>query len=123
MNIKTNISNFRRFCIDGTSSSIVFNKNWLWNSNPLFSLLLLNSIEQKTRSNTINDSVPLDLSIKKYSLSSNQQQSTSLVDYLNTHVSNKIKYKCSYCRKIFPRSANLTRHLRTHTGEQVILNY
>ena len=34
--------------------------------------------------------------------------------------SNKIKdrYTCKYCGKIFPRSANLTRHLRTHTGEQ-----
>ncbi|ESO12050.1 hypothetical protein HELRODRAFT_63800, partial [Helobdella robusta] len=30
----------------------------------------------------------------------------------------KDKYSCKYCGKNFPRSANLTRHLRTHTGEQ-----
>ncbi|XP_014665325.1 PREDICTED: PR domain zinc finger protein 16-like isoform X2 [Priapulus caudatus] len=30
----------------------------------------------------------------------------------------KERYGCKYCGKIFPRSANLTRHLRTHTGEQ-----
>nr|XP_018913240.1 PREDICTED: PR domain zinc finger protein 16-like isoform X2 [Bemisia tabaci] len=30
----------------------------------------------------------------------------------------KDKYACKFCGKIFPRSANLTRHLRTHTGEQ-----
>ena len=30
----------------------------------------------------------------------------------------KEKYKCKFCGKVFPRSANLTRHLRTHTGEQ-----
>ena len=28
------------------------------------------------------------------------------------------RYSCKYCGKVFPRSANLTRHLRTHTGEQ-----
>jgi len=28
------------------------------------------------------------------------------------------RYACRYCGKAFPRSANLTRHLRTHTGEQ-----
>jgi hypothetical protein len=28
------------------------------------------------------------------------------------------RYACKYCGKVFPRSANLTRHLRTHTGEQ-----
>lgn len=30
----------------------------------------------------------------------------------------KDRYACKFCGKIFPRSANLTRHLRTHTGEQ-----
>ena len=30
----------------------------------------------------------------------------------------KHKYSCKFCGKVFPRSANLTRHLRTHTGEQ-----
>ena len=28
------------------------------------------------------------------------------------------RHRCCYCGKVFPRSANLTRHLRTHTGEQ-----
>lgn len=28
----------------------------------------------------------------------------------------KDRYTCKFCGKVFPRSANLTRHLRTHTG-------
>ena len=27
-------------------------------------------------------------------------------------------YECEFCAKQFPRAANLTRHLRSHTGEQ-----
>ncbi|CAG7716109.1 unnamed protein product [Allacma fusca] len=33
-------------------------------------------------------------------------------------VKSRDRYACKYCGKVFPRSANLTRHLRTHTGEQ-----
>lgn len=33
-------------------------------------------------------------------------------------IRNKERYSCKFCGKVFPRSANLTRHLRTHTGEQ-----
>jgi hypothetical protein len=46
-------------------------------------------------------------------------QTANKLQYLNTRLNNKDKYTCSYCGKVFPRSANLTRHLRTHTGEQV----
>lgn len=39
--------------------------------------------------------------------------------HYNSSVSKlKERYACKFCGKIFPRSANLTRHLRTHTGEQ-----
>jgi uncharacterized Zn-finger protein len=30
----------------------------------------------------------------------------------------KGKHVCQFCKKTFPRSANLIRHVRTHTGEQ-----
>ncbi|CAH8458510.1 unnamed protein product [Dicrocoelium dendriticum] len=33
-------------------------------------------------------------------------------------VASPYRYKCPFCVKTFPRSANLNRHLRTHTGEQ-----
>lgn len=39
-------------------------------------------------------------------------------DVLSSHSKSKDRYACKYCGKVFPRSANLTRHLRTHTGEQ-----
>ena len=45
-----------------------------------------------------------------------QTQQTSLQTQQQNK--NKDRYSCKYCGKIFPRSANLTRHLRTHTGEQ-----
>ncbi|XP_075245545.1 uncharacterized protein LOC142339411 isoform X2 [Convolutriloba macropyga] len=42
----------------------------------------------------------------------------AISDPLSPCASSKEKYVCKFCHKVFPRSANLTRHLRTHTGEQ-----
>ncbi|XP_003372294.1 zinc finger protein [Trichinella spiralis] len=45
-------------------------------------------------------------------------QMPSLGQLSISHVKIKDGYICKFCGKRFPRSANLTRHLRTHTGEQ-----
>ncbi|XP_015607988.1 transcription factor hamlet [Cephus cinctus] len=50
-----------------------------------------------------------------------QQPPSSLPPYSITVTAGlkpKDRYSCKFCGKVFPRSANLTRHLRTHTGEQ-----
>lgn len=51
------------------------------------------------------------------SFNKNQMQNATS-DHLIKIKKNKEKYSCKFCGKVFPRSANLTRHLRTHTGEQ-----
>lgn len=50
-----------------------------------------------------------------------QQQNSNLSPYsisMQAGLKPKDRYSCKFCGKVFPRSANLTRHLRTHTGEQ-----
>ena len=125
---------FRRFCGHITNKEGI--SNWLWALNFPFYYLFTMIHEtifssfgaQNLTSNMKDENLPLDLSIKKSSEITNphlllNEQSSDLFnnwhDYFNTHVSTKDKYLCSYCGKAFPRSANLTRHLRTHTGEQV----
>lgn len=57
---------------------------------------------------------------------SHQQHNNNSAKQVNHNLSsnsaltnkNKDRYACKFCGKVFPRSANLTRHLRTHTGEQ-----
>ncbi|XP_060596563.1 histone-lysine N-methyltransferase PRDM16-like isoform X2 [Ruditapes philippinarum] len=44
--------------------------------------------------------------------------SPSQIGQFSTPNKLKDRYSCKFCGKVFPRSANLTRHLRTHTGEQ-----
>ncbi|XP_034945807.1 MDS1 and EVI1 complex locus protein EVI1-A-like [Chelonus insularis] len=50
----------------------------------------------------------------------NLQQTSNLPYSVNVSsgLKPKDRYSCKFCGKVFPRSANLTRHLRTHTGEQ-----
>jgi uncharacterized Zn-finger protein len=61
-----------------------------------------------TTSGSINDAAS-----STSSPSPKQQQQQQLIS-----TPSKDRYICAYCNKGFPRSANLTRHLRTHTGEQ-----
>lgn len=45
-------------------------------------------------------------------------ETTPTPSSLGHHSKPRERYSCKFCGKVFPRSANLTRHLRTHTGEQ-----
>jgi hypothetical protein len=65
--------------------------------------------EENTQLLTVKEALNGDLNNSKSSSSTNE---TTLSSKLNT----RDKHVCRYCSKSFPRSANLTRHLRTHTG-------
>ncbi|KAM7351455.1 uncharacterized protein ACRADG_004290 isoform 2-T2 [Cochliomyia hominivorax] len=54
---------------------------------------------------------------KRTNANVNSRTNTSQVSG-NLSYKSKDRYTCKFCGKVFPRSANLTRHLRTHTGEQ-----
>ncbi len=51
----------------------------------------------------------------KNNVKPNIQNNTVLKPITQTQ---KDRYNCKWCAKQFPRSANLKRHERTHTGEQ-----
>ncbi|KAM3180427.1 hypothetical protein ACTXT7_016302 [Hymenolepis weldensis] len=95
--------------------------SWLLNTltlgNPLGSCKSIGSYES-----SVNNAIDLVIGkSKKTSVAPIKPQSlTSLppLSPLDSSTSSKSRYQCPHCQKVFPRSANLNRHLRTHTGEQ-----
>lgn len=70
---------------------------------------------------------PLDLTVpKKSSIEDESMSSSTMIsdDEDDEHQQQQHRmhgngfYECEFCSKQFPRAANLTRHLRSHTGEQ-----
>ncbi|CRK91402.1 CLUMA_CG005075, isoform A [Clunio marinus] len=83
---------------------------------------------QRLKDQDLLNNVPQLLSVNNQtsSISSRTNHNNNNVKQVNHNLSsnsamtnkNKDRYACKFCGKVFPRSANLTRHLRTHTGEQ-----
>uniref|UniRef100_A0A915P2T4 C2H2-type domain-containing protein n=1 Tax=Meloidogyne floridensis TaxID=298350 RepID=A0A915P2T4_9BILA len=99
------------------------------NDNNSPSVIKLGQKQQKeTTKNNINELLKINQKISKRKLEGigkiNQRKGIrkSREGKINgtriTGQTIKERYQCRFCQKVFPRSANLTRHLRTHTGEQ-----
>ena len=83
--------------------------------------------QQQQQQSQIDCDTPLDLTIpKKSSIEDESNSSSTMIsddeDDEQQHQQHRIYsngyYQCEFCSKQFPRAANLTRHLRSHTGEQ-----
>jgi hypothetical protein len=72
---------------------------------------------------------PLDLTIPKKNSMEDESNSSSMISdededeqQIEQQQQHRLHrngyYECEFCSKQFPRAANLTRHLRSHTGEQ-----
>lgn len=68
----------------------------------------LNPLQQQRSFDLIRPNLQNFANLKPYNDVMQPQQQGKIKD----------RYACKFCGKVFPRSANLTRHLRTHTGEQ-----
>ncbi|KAL5963796.1 Transcription factor hamlet [Taenia solium] len=93
-------------------------------SSWLLSMLSLDNAIYRIGNRDANTTVAIDLAMVKAKTNevATPIKSTSS-DQLPTGVElasgvTKSRYQCPHCHKVFPRSANLNRHLRTHTGEQ-----
>jgi len=101
------------------------------NSNSSCSSLSSYSFEHHLKSTSPTDQLRLHLDTTQKHRKNNHKQppqppasqpqpSSALTEpeIATTRPLTKDKHVCRFCDKSFPRSANLTRHLRTHTGEQ-----
>jgi uncharacterized Zn-finger protein len=91
--------------------------------------ILLHLYQQQHQQQTVSDA-PLDLTIpKKNSVEDESNSSSSMISdededeqQIEQQQQHRLHgngyYECEFCSKQFPRAANLTRHLRSHTGEQ-----
>ena len=83
--------------------------------------------QQQQQQLQIDSDTPLDLTVpKKSSIEDESMSSSTMIsdDEDDEHQQQQHRihgngfYECEFCSKQFPRAANLTRHLRSHTGEQ-----
>ncbi|CAK5097422.1 unnamed protein product [Meloidogyne enterolobii] len=98
------------------------------NDNNSPSVIKLGQKQQKETKNNINELLKINQKIPKRKLEGigkiNQRKGIRKSREGKTNGTRitgqtiKERYQCRFCQKVFPRSANLTRHLRTHTGEQ-----
>ena len=102
------------------NNNSVFNKNKKPNNNN-------NTMQNNNASTTTYNHTPYKDTVGCISnlidsrLYNHQSIEHKLSPLLNSQPGSKFKnrYCCRFCTKLFPRSANLTRHLRTHTGKYV----
>jgi hypothetical protein len=85
--------------------------------------------QQHQQQQEIVSDTPLDLTIPKKSSVEDESNSSSMISdedddeqQIEQQQQHRLHgngyYECEFCSKQFPRAANLTRHLRSHTGEQ-----
>jgi hypothetical protein len=91
-------------------------------------LLHLYQQQQQQQQEVLPDT-PLDLTIPKKNSIEDESNSSSMISdededeqQIEQQQQHRLHgngyYECEFCSKQFPRAANLTRHLRSHTGEQ-----
>ncbi|GBL90043.1 MDS1 and EVI1 complex locus protein, partial [Araneus ventricosus] len=106
-----------------------FSLPWTTPLHPLFVDTMYRNHQESMALNFFNNSQecmphPFQQHLVDSSVSENptlafsKNQIHNAADHYMKAKKNKEKYSCKFCGKVFPRSANLTRHLRTHTGEQ-----
>jgi hypothetical protein len=124
MNEVTVLTTAKKFCTNFTNE--VLNQQENTSSNALLNGSEESAVLKENFTSDLNNSKSSSIGSSSSSSSNETFSSSNLgggaggVTKLNT----RDKHICRYCSKCFPRSANLTRHLRTHTEElKEFINY